>query len=126
MHSLPKQGLKRKFFQRSEMKKKKQLLKCAKQRNEGRDKYFRDAFLRILTLFSNEDVTDDSIYVYHRTCYATFTSKEKIENLKNRAREDINSQGISSFPAAERLTRSNIKKMDWNKCIICQEDKREH
>lgn len=100
---------------------KQQLFESAKQRQAAQDDTFATSIRRILNALGKEH--DSTTYVYHRSCYSVFTSKEKIENVKKRT---VISEKIEAEESeVNRVTRSKIDKADWNKCIICQTDTKE-
>jgi hypothetical protein len=66
---------------------------------------------------------EDSI-VWHRNCYAQFTSKEKIQRLEQKhvasGREALRNETITS--TGPRKTQSHVQQVNWEQCIFCQNE----
>lgn len=67
---------------------------------------------------------------WHRSCYASFTSSNNIRLARNRKQETNMLAPDNNVPCAETssrsLTRTAVPKVDWNKCVYCQTQKREN
>ena len=61
--------------------------------------------------------------LWHRSCFAIFTNKNKIERLRTKQtpipQQDGTCSATSSIPMVPRL-RIDVKPVDWNLCIFCQ------
>lgn len=66
---------------------------------------------------------NESRILYHRPCYASFTSKDKILRLQKGGDHCSGTKESTQSSSARR--RSDTGHMSWDRCIICQEDKKE-
>lgn len=102
------------------------LLFCAQERQKARDEVFSPVIVRIMEVFNGNDFGDVN-YMYHRTCYAVFTNKTKIEAVKKKMNTSQSVVcGEKSTSTANLLTRSRVSTTNWEKCVICQKDNTEH
>lgn len=86
------------------------------ERHKLRDFKYREAIERISSLSSSQEV------VWHKSCYADFTHKGKIDRLKG---SDSEHQRPSSRRATKEQNtsislRSSTKSMEWENCMFCQ------
>lgn len=94
-----------------------QLLKCAEERQNLFDSQLSRAIIRILKfLKDNGNVT----LQYHKSCYASFTSADKISRLKKKCENATQKENVEKN---KLVTRSRTGKTDWEKCLICQKEK---
>lgn len=101
------------------------LLSCGKERQAALDSKLSQAIIRVLHTLGEQD---GSNYVNHKSCYASFTSKSKIDALKEAGTKALKvkaNPNLTQNPA-EHITRSKAAKMDKTKCILCQKDSNEH
>lgn len=66
--------------------------------------------------------------VWHKTCYASFTSKHNLEAIEKTHSDETASAAIdqpTEDDDTKRITRTEVVKVDWTKCIFCQGRKRE-
>ena len=101
------------------------LNKCVCQRQKLRDPQNRAATDRIVSVFTSEQT---HLLIWHKSCYSSYTSKERISRLK-KSEQGLSDHEKSSHPstsAAELLTtpasrlRSSSSPMNWEACIFCQ------
>lgn len=89
-------------------------------RKKLRDISYRDTIERLESAFSC-DIKPG--LVWHKSCYADYTHKGKIERLQKRYEPSTSAQK-SDVPTARYSTlRSNTKAMNWKLCIFCQDTK---
>lgn len=98
---------------------KKRLLAAAKDRKDLRSEVFFDAVVRVEHAF---ETWPETIFKYHRGCYSDFTNKTLIDRLKPK---NISNENESEEPPI-RVTRTVVGRVDWQKCILCQESTKEH
>ena len=66
-----------------------------------------------------DNVTDWSLnYLWHKICYSTFTSENKINRLKVQCTPS--SRGSDEKDKPEKITRSSISSVNWDLCLFCQ------
>ena len=62
--------------------------------------------------------------MWHRNCYAQYTSKEKIQRLEQKhvasGGEASGNETVTSTSPCK--TRSHVKKVNWEQCIFCQNE----
>lgn len=90
-------------------------------RKKVRDVKYRDATDRLTTLF---EANSAPVLVWHKSCYAIYTSKEKIQRLKKKYDQPLptQSEGHTSSGSHCRSAelRSQTKPIDWKLCMFCQ------
>ena len=78
-------------------------------------------FLRRLFTYTREDFLELPA-IWHKDCYSSFTSDQKLEWLKQkRQTEDDPQPSTSGSSPAKR--RSLVVKMNWKLCMFCQSQK---
>ena len=65
---------------------------------------------------------DDTCIVWHSNCYAQYTSKEKIQRLQQKGETSEELRHATRVPNSPRKTRSQVEKVNWSKCIFCQNE----
>ena len=73
-----------------------------------------DAIHRLDNFFASNQTSN---LLWHRSCYAIFTDKNKIERLRTKQTPIPQQYVTSSIPMAPRL-RKDVKPVDWNLCIF--------
>lgn len=95
------------------------LLEAAQSRSKLRDPQNRDAVERVLGIANAEE----QHLVWHRSCYASFTSKSHICRLQSdqqqRAPTATNADAGPSRPSS--TLRSSSVAINWNACMFCQD-----
>ena len=84
-------------------------------RKRLRDMKFIETIDRLTAVLQN---STDTITVWHNACYATYTSREKIERLRNNENEE---PAIYQQPG--KNLRNSSAPINWNLCLFCQENK---
>lgn len=70
----------------------------------------------------NSDVDEETDIIYHKDCYSTFTSSDKITRLKKKYESSLPSSSTSEECERSRPSlRSEITSMNTDLCIFCQE-----
>lgn len=95
-------------------------LAAAEERQEAHDATFSQAIARIIEVLRADAYRDCSLQ-NHKGCYATFTSKSKIEALT----QDENKDATPGSSQDKHFLRSTTGKYDKKKCIFCQKDTKE-
>ena len=103
------------------------LLEITHERQKLRDAKSRDTVDRLLKVL-NEDSRSD--ICWHRICYATYTSKERLSRLKhanmkesgNACHTPSTSSSTECQPPRMNL-RSSMQPTNWELCLICQQVK---
>ena len=97
------------------------LKESASIRHKLRDVKNNDVIDRIAT------IADDTSLVWHKSCYSSFTSKNKISRLEksNYAEVTCTNTGVCNTStedqnASSRNLRSSMQPIDWNLCMFCQ------
>ncbi|CAG9823189.1 unnamed protein product [Phaedon cochleariae] len=99
------------------------LVECVEQRKTAHDCQFSGAILRILQNIRGPACENN--FVTHNNCYATFTARRNIETLQQK--NDSNMDKAAKTDAMpQKVTRSKSLKFDKLKCIVCQQDSKEH
>ena len=58
---------------------------------------------------------------WHKSCYATFTSKINLQSIQDRTSKGENTDALGlSTSSNVVLTRHAVQDVDWSKCIFCQ------
>lgn len=99
-----------------------QIISSAELRKEASDLVYSQAIERILKILNTDDSFHEEQYFYHRSCYAIFTNKTKIAALAKESKYEA----VQPISNSSLRTRSKIPRTNWEKCIICQKDKKEH
>ena len=66
--------------------------------------------------------------LWHRSCYGNFTNKEHIQRLQRRATakqaqdNEVNEAQLDQDQHQPSVRRSLIDRIDWSKCMVCQEN----
>lgn len=70
----------------------------------------------------------DKQILWHRSCYSCFINKEHIQRLQNRVTvrqtqdAEVNEAHLEESPHQPSLKRSLVDRMDWSKCLFCQDN----
>ena len=79
-----------------------------------------DIIDRLDNLFASDQTEQ---VLWHKSCYSTFTDKNKLERLRNKQnvvpQRDMTDVSTSSNPTGITL-RKDVKPVDWKLCIFCQ------
>lgn len=86
-------------------------------RRKHRDATNREVIDRLEDLLGRND---DTCIVWHGNCYAQYTSKEKIQRLRQKEETSEDLRPATTAPNSPRKTRSHVEKVNWNKCIFCK------
>ena len=62
-------------------------------------------------------LTDLSVF-WHKSCYSSFTSQDKIKRLKSNV--DLETPETSETAVEKPSTRRSLQPVDWSLCIFCQ------
>jgi len=65
---------------------------------------------------------DHTCIVWHGNCYAQYTSKEKIQRLQQKGEASEELRLATTAPNSPRKTRSHVEKVNWSRCIFCQNE----
>ena len=88
-------------------------------RRKHRDVANREVIDRLEDLLGRND---DTCIVWHGSCYAQHTSKEKIQRLQKKGEASEELPPATTAPNSPRKTRSHVEKVSWNKCIFFQNE----
>ena len=94
------------------------LKEAAHSRSKLRDPQNRDAVERILGLVT----ADEQHLVWHRSCYASFTSKShisRLQSLTHKTTTDVEKDAGPSRP--QPSLRSSSMAINWKSCMFCQD-----
>ncbi len=99
------------------------VVECAALREKCSDLSFQDTIDRLKNVNLSES---DKQILWHRSCYSSFTNKEHIQRLQKRV--TVRQTQDSEFSEAHSeesqhqpsLRRSHVDRMDWSKCMFCQ------
>ena len=86
-----------------------------------------DTVDRLTSLFSNSASESLPSFVWHKSCFAVYTSKEKIDRLKKRSEVTPSASKLllftatTSSPQSTPRLRSSSKPTDWVLCMFCQQ-----
>ena len=62
---------------------------------------------------------------WHKSCYATFTSKVNLQSIQDRSTKKENTDSLRPSTSSKVvLTRHAVQDVDWAKCIFCQKRKK--
>ena len=93
---------------------------AANTRHKMRDSRYKDAIERINNAF---DTDISKSLTWHKSCYAVFTDKGKIQRLqKNMADDKASSTVVSSAAEGEVRLRSSAQRINWKVCMFCQDE----
>jgi len=65
---------------------------------------------------------DDTCSAWLGNCYAQCTSKEKIQRLQQKGETSEELRPATTAPNSLRKTRSHVEKVNWSRCIFCQNE----
>ena len=65
---------------------------------------------------------DDTCIAWHGNCYAQCISKEKIQRLQQKGETSEELRAATTAPKSPRKTRSHVEKVNWSRCIFCQNE----
>lgn len=102
------------------------VLEVTEIRRKLRDHVNRVTIDRILQIVQGND--DLPSLVWHKSCYAQYTDKNKIKRLETFSHDQpspSSSCSSSQQPSAISSRRSNITPTKWDFCIFCQETRKE-
>ncbi|CAB3988305.1 Hypothetical predicted protein, partial [Paramuricea clavata] len=99
------------------------VVECATIREKCNDLSFQDTIDRLKNVNLSES---DKQILWHRSCYSSFTNKEHIQRLQKRV--TVRQTQDTEFGEAHSeesqhqpsLRRSLVDRMDWSKCMFCQ------
>ena len=90
-------------------------------RKKLRDAKYRDATDRLTSAFK---ATSAPVLVWHKSCYAVYTSKEKIQRLKKQYGKTLPTHSDGHASNAPHCIsaglRNQTKPIDWQLCMFCQ------
>ncbi|CAG9818890.1 unnamed protein product [Phaedon cochleariae] len=99
------------------------LVECAEQRKTAHDYQFSGAILRILQNIRGPACENN--FVTHNNCYATFTARRNIETLQQKNNSNMD-KAAKTGATPQKVTRSESLEFDKLKCIVCQQESKEH
>lgn len=100
-------------------------VECASIREKCSDLSFQDTIDRLKNVNLNEG---DKQILWHRNCFSSFTNKEHIQRLQKRVTirqtqyANVNEANPEALQHQPSLRRSLVDRMDWSKCMFCQDD----
>ena len=101
---------------------KKRLREVAVLRRKFHDTDNSDIIDRIESLQSTE--WTDLKVLWHKSCYSTFTSNDKINRLKEKLKA-LEPNVSEENPPSPTTTRTKLQGMDWSCCMFCQSNNKE-
>lgn len=84
-------------------------------KDRARERLKKNDIERRLSIDRIISADSENTYVWHKSCYSSFTSRSHI----NRLNADM--QASTSTEGAKPLLRSNVETADWKRCMFCQQ-----
>lgn len=87
-----------------------------------RIKYNCDKYLDAIDSLQRTEVDiRDSIIIWHKTCFSSFTSSNHLQRLKKRFETSLNNNLAVELTTPQKIiSRSSLPPVEWDKCIYCQ------